>query len=96
MIYGQQMLRNSGVAEHAFESHHNKDNIKVLDVESNQSKRLVREALRIRSLDPSMNRDRGVEVSASLLRLELVPTGKGRHKSTTSDVTGAGPDHQKS
>ena len=90
-------IMNSGVAEHAFEAHHNidLDNIRVLDVENNQSKRLVREALRIRSLDPAMNRDRGVDLPASLLRLVPAPTGRGRHHST-SDVTEAGPDHQKS
>ena len=87
---------NSGVAEHAFEKHHNidLDNIRVLDSESNQSKRLVREALRIRSLGPSMNRDRGIDLPASLLRLVPVPAGRGRHDSTTSDVTEAGPDPQ--
>ena len=69
---------NSGVAEHAFEKHHNidLDNIRVLDTESNQSKRLVREALRIRSLGPSMNRDRGIDLPASLLRLVPVPAGR--------------------
>ena len=87
---------NSGVAEHAYEAHHNIDmaNVRVLDTESNQSRRLVREALRIRHLDPAMNRDRGIELPVPYLK--LVQTGGGRHNTTGSDVTVPGPDHQKS
>ena len=76
-------IRNSGVAEHAFEAHHDidLDKIKVLDVESNQNRRQVREALRIRNLDPSMNRDWGIDVPLPLLKLVSKADHTGHHQS---------------
>ena len=70
--------RNSGVAEHAFEAHHEVDiaNIKVLGKESNQKKRLVLEALHIRQESPSMNRERGLEMAAPFF--DLVKSNRGR------------------
>ena len=86
------------MAEHAFEAHHDVDldNIKVLDVETNQSRRLVREALRIRDLDPKMNRDRGIEIALPLLKLVPKSSHRGRHLATTDDQSTSGPKCQKS
>ena len=55
---------HSGVAEHAFEAHHeiNFDNIEVIHVESNQKRRLVSEAITIQTTEPAMNRERGCEL----------------------------------
>ena len=71
-------IRCSGVAEHAFQAHHeiDVDNIKVLDKESNFRKRLVLEALHIRQKAPSMNREGGLEMAAPFW--ELAKSSRGR------------------
>ena len=54
----------SGVAEHVMDTNHEIDwSVKVLDRDSNQRKRLVREAVWIRKTHPSMNREQGFELS---------------------------------
>ena len=90
-------IHNSGVAEHAFEAHHDvdMDNIHVLDTEANQSKRLVREALGIRDLEPTMNRDRGIEVPLPLLKLVPKTHHRGRHPQTNDDQPTSAPGPQK-
>ena len=79
-------------AQHAYEAHHEIDlnNIQVLDVEGNQQKRLIRESLRIRTMEPSMNRERGCEVPLPFLK--LVKTTRGRQRNDEPDVTLSGPD----
>ena len=69
----------SAVAEHAYKAHHcvDLDNVSVLDQESNQKRRLVREALHIRQQAPAMNRDRGMEVAMPFLK--LAGTNRGAH-----------------
>ena len=86
-------IMNSGVAEHAFEAHHeiDLDYVKVLDVENNQGRHLVREAMFIRSVDPQMNRDKGIELPVPFLK--LISAKRGRHESTGSDVP-PGPNPQ--
>ena len=80
--------RQSGIAEHAYEKHHDIDwdGVQILDQESDHAKRLVCEALHIRISNPSMNRERGVEVPAQLVKL-LREGGKSMSMSTsTCDV----------
>ena len=73
-------------------AHHEIDlnNIQVLDVEGNQQKRLIRESLRIRTMEPSMNRERGCEVPLPFLK--LVKNNRGRQRNNEPDVTLSGPD----
>jgi hypothetical protein len=51
-------LTTSAVAEHAYAKHHeiNWDNVKILDQDSNKTRRLVKESLHIRTKKPAMNR----------------------------------------
>ena len=60
---------DSGVAEHAWSKHHeiDWDNVKVLDQESNEKRRLIKESLFIKSEAPTMNRDLGKDLSPAFL-----------------------------
>ena len=77
--------RQSGIAEHAYEKHHDIDwdGVQILDQESDHAKRLVCEALHIRISNPSMNRERGVEVPAQLVKL-LREGGKSTSVTTSA------------
>ena len=63
--------QNSGIAEHAYEAHHeiSWDTVCVLDQESNTNRRLVRESLHIRTAKPSMNRESGVEIPVTFMKI---------------------------
>ena len=78
-------ILHSSVAEHAFEAHHEVDfdNIQVLDVENNMRRRQIREALRMRTTRPAMNRERGCDDPLPFLRLMQGTnhTGGSGHKS---------------
>ena len=56
---------DSAIADHAWSSHHTIDweNVEVLDQESTDRRRIIKESLFIRSKCPRMNRDLGLEVS---------------------------------
>ena len=58
------LVNNSGIAQHAWDQHHNIDwdDIQILGQESSDRRRQIREALFINDQKPSMNRDIGVEV----------------------------------
>ena len=55
---------NSGIAQHAWELHHeiDWDNVTILTQEHSDRHRQVREALFIQELAPSMNRDVGIDL----------------------------------
>ena len=57
-------ITDSAIAEHAWSSHHNIkwEDVEVLDQESMDKRRQIKESLLIRSKCPSMNRDLGLEV----------------------------------
>ena len=60
----------SGVAEHVVDTGHHIDwTVKVLDQDLNQRRRLVREAVCIKKVQPSMNRDQGYELSKAYNKL---------------------------
>ena len=73
--------QNSGIAEHAYSAHHeiSWDTVQVLDQESDNNRRLVRESLHIRTAQPSMNRELGLDIPVTFLK--IIDGG------TTSDVT---------
>ena len=56
-------VEHSGIAQHAWDSHHEIDwsNVQVLAQEPSERRRQVREALIISEKSPSMNRDVGLE-----------------------------------
>ena len=54
----------SGVAEHVMDTGHDIDwSAKIMDQDQNQRRRLVCEAVCIKRVNPSMNRDQGFELS---------------------------------
>ena len=55
---------DSAIAEHAWTSHHTIrwDDVKVLDQESVDKRRIIKESLHIRSKGPQMNRDFGLGI----------------------------------
>ena len=63
--------RQSGIAEHAYDKHHNIDwdAVQVLHQESDMMKRQICEALHIRTSNPTMNREQGIEVPNQLVKL---------------------------
>ena len=80
--------QNSGIAEHAYEAHHeiSWDTVQVLDQESNTSRRLVRESLHIRTVQPNMNRENGLEIPVTFMKI----ISDGQHATATPpqrDVT---------
>ena len=84
--------RLSGIAEHAFEAHHeiDWDSVQILDQESNHARRLVRECMHIRTFKPSMNRERGMELAVPFLRL-LTRGNQSTPAPAGDDVTGPPP-----
>ena len=62
---------DSGVAEHAWTKHHVIDwqNVKVLDQESQEKRRQIKESLLIKSSTCEMNRDSGLDISPAFLSL---------------------------
>ena len=82
---------DSAIAEHSWSSHHSIDweNVKVLDQESIEKRRQIKESLLIRSKAPEMNRDLGLEVSeaySSIIQLHTGPPD-GNSRGRPSDVT---------
>ena len=57
-------VNNSGIAQHAWEQHHqiDWDHVEILAQESSDRRRQVSEALFIKQLAPSMNRDTGLDI----------------------------------
>ena len=84
-------IDDSAIAEHSWSSHHNIDweNIKVLDQESVDKRRLIKESLLIRSRAPKINRDLGLEVSEAYSSIIQLSTGPldGKSRGSPSDVT---------
>ena len=75
------------MAEHVSNSGHEIDwSVKVLDKDSNQRRRLVREAILIRKNNPSMNRECGYELSRAYNRII--------QKEATNTRSSSGGNHQ--
>ena len=84
-------MNDSAIAEHAWKAHHAIDweNVKVLDQETVDKRRQIKESLLIRSLGPEMNRDLGLEVTPAYRSFIQTNTGgtDGISRGLPSDVT---------
>ena len=72
-------INDSAIAEHAWTSHHSIDwdNVKVLDQESGERHRQIKESLHIRTRGPQKNRDQGLDISVaynSIIRAHSGPS----------------------
>ena len=67
--YGR--TEESAVAEHVWDTDHKMEwkKVRILDMERNWQSRRVREALRIEMNNPSLNRDKGLELSPFWMKL---------------------------
>ena len=82
---------DSAIAEHAWTAHHtiDWDNVQVLDQETVEKRRQIKESLLIRSRAPQMNRDLGLEVASaygSIIR-RSARSVQGSAQSRPGDVT---------
>ena len=89
----KECLLDSAVAEHVANSGHQINwSVDILDKDQNQTRRLVREAIKIRQNKPSLNRDQGYELNRAYNRIiqqeanQTRPSGGGNHQVAPTSI----------